>query len=148
MPLYPVFALVMSYGIAASGEAAVAWLRRLLWLAIGINIVLAAADYVYLERSRNGDQRAVARLITERVGDAPLYAADATSAGLSLAAEINTLRPGKPPLKRPPAGWQGFAITWEPPRDTGAENAEPLALGRQVRYLVCRGPVCPVPPKR
>jgi 4-amino-4-deoxy-L-arabinose transferase-like glycosyltransferase len=148
MPLYPVFALVMSHGITASGEAAVELLRRLLWLTIGINIVVAAADYAYWERSKNGDHRAVARLIIDRVGDAPLYAADRTAAGLSLAAEINTLRPGKPPLKRPPADWQGFAIAWNPPRGAGAESAEPLALGRQVRYLLCRGPVCPAAPQR
>jgi 4-amino-4-deoxy-L-arabinose transferase-like glycosyltransferase len=148
MPLYPVFALVISHGIAGSGEWAVALLRRLLWLAIGVNIVVAAVDYAYWERAKNGDQRAAANVIVARAGDAPLYAADDTAGGLSLSAEVNTLRPGKPPLRRPPADWQGFAIAWKPSQVAGVEIAEQLVLGRQVRYLLCRGPVCAAAPKR
>lgn len=149
MPLYPVFALVMSHGIAGSGEWTVELLRRLLWLTIGINIVVAAVDYAYWVRSKNGDQGTAARIIINRAGDSSsLYAADDTAGGLSLAAEVNTLRPTKPPLKRPPADWQGFAIAWKPAHGAGVEVAEPLVLGKQVRYLLCRGPVCPAAPKR
>lgn len=147
MPLYPMFALAMSNGIAGSGKATVEVTYRALWLTVFAAVVLAVANYAYLDRARKGDPYAMALSIIEKVGDAPFYARDTTSVGLGLVAEVNTLRSGKSPLRYPPSGWQGFALVKDPETSAGDKIAERLNLGNQVRYLVCRGTVCPADTK-
>ena len=143
MPLYPMFALVMSNGIAGSAKTMVQVTHWLLWLTVCATVVLAAANYAYLDRTRKGDQYTMALSIIEKVGDAPLYARDTSAAGLGLAAEVNTLRAGKPPLRQPPIGWQGFALVEAAETSAGDKIVERLNIGKQVRYLVCRGNDCP-----
>lgn len=142
MPLYPIFALVMSHGIAGSGAWFVAALQRLLLLMVGVNVIVGVVGFPLYEQAARGDYRAAARMIIERANGAPIYAADSSSVGLSIVAEINTLRHEAPPLTLPPHDWQGFLIAQDARPNEPIESAERLVLGRRHLYLLCRDADC------
>lgn len=141
MPLYPFMALVMASLVTCAGE----WFRQVSLKALIAAIVIAYAVGIVgfpLYRSIfRGDYRAMATQIIERAAGAPIYSIDDTAFGLSIVANINTLRgPVKPVTRRATSG-PGFTISDKPDRTMG-HVVMTLKSGRQTRYLLCDPTVC------
>jgi hypothetical protein len=92
----------------------------------------------------------LARMILAQVGEQPIYANDVTAVGLSLVANLNTMRPSRPPITSPPPNFlSGYVLVRDVDPNLGdvsvtfsvGRNAD----GRRTRYLLCRGPACSRP---
>jgi hypothetical protein len=89
-------------------------------------------------------------MILVHVGEQPIYANDVTAVGLSLVANLNTMRPSRPPITSPPLNFSsGYVLAREVDPNVGdisltfsvGRNAD----GKRTRYLLCRGPACAQP---
>jgi hypothetical protein len=86
-------------------------------------------------------------MILAQVGEQPIYANDVTAVGLSLVANLNTLRPSRPPITSPPPNLSsGYVLAREVDPNVGGTNLTfsvgRNADGKRTRYLLCRGPAC------
>jgi hypothetical protein len=145
MPIYPLFALVMAVIVLRSGAAITRLNAKALIATVGIAYVTALLGFPLYERYVRGSYVQAAQAILARVGDAPLYAVDTSSVGVSIVANLNVLRAPKLPISQPPPVWaSGFVLADELDESIG-RIAAPVAVGRHTRYLLCRGGVCDGP---
>lgn len=142
MPIYPLFALVMSFVILRASPIVAQTTVRALAGIVAIAYIATLAGFPLYERFMRGNYAEAAQMILARVGDHPLFVIDHSSAGASITANLNVMRAPKLPLTRPPDPWiSGFAIALTPDDKIG-RVADTIVLGSRVRYLLCRGEAC------
>ena len=150
LPTFPLFALVMAYCIVASGKPLSNVMARLLVANIAIGLVGSLVAIPLYQRYVRGNYAELARMIQAHVGEQPIYANDVTTVGLSLVANLNTMRPSRPPITSPPPNFSsGYVLAREVDPNLGnlsltfsvGRNAD----GNRTRYLLCRGPACSQP---
>ncbi len=141
MPLYPLFALVLAWPIWQAGERAINTTRRWLMLMIALQWALTLAIFPYYQKHFRGENYyTTAQDILSVAADEPLYATDASAAGMSVVAYIDGMRHPKPALKAPPEQWEnGFLISYE---NSAGKLYREYKLGGDRMYLLCRGKAC------
>ncbi len=143
MPLYPLFALLMAYVVLNSGKAMIGLGAKALIATVGVAYVAALAGFPLYEHFIRGNYDNAAQAIIARAGGFPIFAMDDSSVGLSIVADINTLRASQPPVTRPPAGFASGVVLSLRPDPTVGQVAVTFTVGRnRTRYLLCRGEAC------
>lgn len=143
MPLYPLFALTLAWPIWQAGERAVALTCRWLTGMLVLQWALTLAIFPYYQQNFRGENYyQTAQDILRVAGDAPLYASDASAAGMSVVAYIDSAIHPRPALMAPPASWQnGYVIAYQAAPELGAIYRQ-YKLGGDQMYLLCRGTAC------
>ncbi len=150
LPTFPFFALIMAYFIVLSGKLLSNVMARLLVANIAIGLVGSLIAIPLYQRYVRGNYAELAHMILTHVGEQPIYANDVTAVGLSLVANLNTIRPSRPPIISPPPNFSsGYVLAREVDPSLGnlsltfsvGRNAD----GKRTRYLLCRGPACSQP---
>ena len=150
LPTFPFFALVMAYVIVLSGKFLSNMMTKLLVANIAIGLVGSLIAIPLYQRYVRGNYAELARMILAHVGEEPIYANDVTTVGLSLVANLNTMRPSRIPIIWPPQNFSsGYVLAREVDPSLGeisltfsvGRNAD----GKRTRYLLCRGPACSQP---
>ena len=150
LPTFPLIALIMAYCIVLSGKSLSNVMARLLIANIAIGLVGSLVAIPLYQRYVRGNYAELARMILAHVGEQPIYANDVTAVGLSLVANLNTMRPSRPPITSPPLNFSsGYVLAREVDPNLGnlsltfsvGRNAD----GKRTRYLLCRGPACAQP---
>jgi len=121
------------------------WLIAMLLLGVAFRVFA----FPYYQKVYRGESYAqIAREIVERYGDQPLYVTNVASAGLSVAAEIDTLRFGKQPaLVWPPADFIDGIVIAHAPDDVEGKLLREIRYNGDTIYLICRGSACVVEQK-
>lgn len=143
MPLYPLFALTLAWPIWQAGARAVSlacrWLTGMIVLQWALTLVIFP---YYQQHFRGENYYTTAQDILREAGDAPLYATDASAAGMSVVAYIDSMTHPRPALKTPPEHWEnGFVIAYEPTPELGTLYKQ-YKLGGDYMFLLCRGAAC------
>lgn len=143
MPLYPLFALTIAWPIWHAGKRAVGlscrWLAGMIVLQWALMLVIFP---YYQQHFRGANYYTTAQQILHVAGDAPLYATDASAAGMSVVAYIDSMTHPRPTLKAPPERWEnGFLISYENEPELGALYRK-YKLGGDYLFLLCRGTAC------
>jgi 4-amino-4-deoxy-L-arabinose transferase-like glycosyltransferase len=147
MPLYPLFALVMTYVVLNSGRVIIDFAVKALILTVGVAYVSSSVGLPLYEHYKRGSYDNAAQAIATRAGEFPIFATDDTAIGLSIVADLNRRRAPKAPITTPPAQFaSGFILAKAPnaiigPVDTTLDMGR-NANGRRTRYLLCRGDAC------
>jgi len=150
LPTFPFFALVMAYVIFLSGKFLSDMMTKLLVANIAIGLVGSLVAIPLYQRYVRGNYAELARMIQAHVGEEAIYANDVTAVGLSLVANLNTIRPSRPPITSPPPNFSsGYVLAREVDPNFGdvsltfsvGRNAD----GKRTRYLLCRGSACTQP---
>lgn len=143
MPLYPLFALTIAWPIWRAGERAVSLACR--WLAgmIALQWALTLVIFPYYQQHFRGENYYTTALhIIREAGDAPLYATDASAAGMSVVAYIDSMTHPRRALQAPPEHWEnGFLISYENTPELGALYRK-YKMGGDYLFLLCRGTAC------
>jgi 4-amino-4-deoxy-L-arabinose transferase-like glycosyltransferase len=147
LPTFPFFALVMAYVIVLSGKFLSNTMAKLLVANIAIGLVGSLIAIPLYQHYVRGNYAELARMILAHVGEQPIYANDVTAVGLSLVANLNTMRPSRPPITSPPPNFSsGYVLAREVDPNVGDTNLTfsvgRNADGKRTRYLLCRGPIC------
>jgi 4-amino-4-deoxy-L-arabinose transferase-like glycosyltransferase len=145
MPIYPLFALVMTAIVLRAGAAVAGLTVKALIATVGIAYVIALFGFPLYERYVRGSYAQAAQEILARVGDAPLYALDTSSVGASVVANLNVLRMPELPIREPPPAWSSGFVLASGPDEAVGQIAALVTIGRQTRYLLCRGAACDRP---
>ena len=147
LPTFPFFALITAYFIVLSGKLLSNVMARLLVANIAIGLVGSLIAIPLYQRYVRGNHAELAHMILAHVGEQPIYANDVTAVGLSLVANLNTMRPSRAPITSPPPNFSsGYVLAREVDPNLGnpsltfcvGRNAD----GKRTRYLLCRGPAC------
>ena len=126
------------------------FLQRSRSIDIAIGLVGSLVAIPLYQRYFRGNYAEIARMILAHVGEQPIYATDVTAVGSSLVANLNTMRPSRPPITSPPPNFSpGYVLAGEVEPNLGnlsltfsvGRNAD----GKRTRYLLCRGPACSQP---
>ena len=147
MPLYPLFALLMAYVVFNSGKLMIDLCAKALIATVIVAYLAALIGFPLYEHFIRGSYDNAAQAIIARAANFPLYAADSTSVGLSIVADINTRRRQAPPVTGPPAEFSsGFVLSLHPDPAIGQIDTT-FAVGHnpngsRTRYLLCRGSAC------
>jgi hypothetical protein len=147
MPLYPLFALLMAYIVLKSGPLIIDFCCKALIATVGVAYVAALVGFPLYEHYIRGNYAKAAQAIVARAGSFPLFAADFSSVGQCIVANLNAQRAPTPPVTTPPAQFaSGFVLTDRPDPSIG-QVAMTFGLGRnadgkRTRYLLCRGDAC------
>jgi 4-amino-4-deoxy-L-arabinose transferase-like glycosyltransferase len=150
MPLYPLFAMIMTFVVYNSGKALQGIAAKALMATIGIAYIVSLVGFPLYERYVRGSYADAARMIIAQIGDEPIYAIDHSSTGLSIAANLNVLRAPAAPITRPPPDFaSGYVLALRPDIDIGETDLS-FEVGRnrngqRTRYLLCRGAACSHP---
>ena len=141
MPLYPFIAIVCSYFIWHAGIRLRDWTFKGLVAVLILKYVISLVWLPYEYKVLKGDAYTLAQEIYARVGLTPLYAQDATSAGLRVVAELNQLRWPHAPIINDFYSADGFILT-DGLQPFQTELVEVYLLGKKRLYLWCRGFGC------
>jgi 4-amino-4-deoxy-L-arabinose transferase-like glycosyltransferase len=150
LPTFPFFALVMAHCIVRSEKSLSNVMARLLVANIAIGLIGSLVAIPLYQRYVRGNYAELARMILMHVGEQPIYANDVTAVGLSLVANLNTLRPSRSPITSPPPNFSsGYVLVHNLDPNLGEINLT-ISVGRnadgkRTRYLLCRGPACSQP---
>jgi 4-amino-4-deoxy-L-arabinose transferase-like glycosyltransferase len=140
MPLYPFIAFCLASKLATMTESTV---RTAVYCVAAIVVLkfvgLVAFPIVQMHR---GNAAAVAKSIVSITGSERIYTDDSTSAGLSVAANIDSQRwPVTPLTSIPPRLLDGWIFTRTASRP-GTSVAWTGTLGKERMYLLCSGLEC------
>jgi 4-amino-4-deoxy-L-arabinose transferase-like glycosyltransferase len=143
MPLYPLFALSLAWPIWRAGEPAIALTCKALTGMIALQWALTLVIFPYYQHHFRGENYSTtATEILREAGQMPLYVTDASAAGMSVVAYIDSTIHPRPALKAPPTQWEnGFLISYENSPKLGTLYRE-YKLGGDHMYLLCRGTAC------
>ena len=143
MPLYPLFALALAWPIWQAGERAVKLTCRGLISMLVLQWALTLVIFPYYQQHFRGENYyTTAQEILREAGDMPLYATDASAAGMSVVAYIDATIHPRPALMAPPAHWEnGFVIAYEAAPELGTLYRQ-YKLGGDQMFLLCRGTAC------
>lgn len=147
LPLYPMAALAAALVLWRAGASAMTQCRR--WCAGVLVVKLVAFTLIfpwYQSHYRGENYALAARDILARSAGHPLYAFDASAAGLSVIAYIDAFRQPAPPILQPPVPLvDGFVVAHVPDPALGRVfKRYPLAA--DVVYLMCKGAACEAAP--
>jgi uncharacterized membrane protein YeaQ/YmgE (transglycosylase-associated protein family) len=150
LPTFPFFALVMAYCTVLSGQFLSNVMARLLVANIAIGLVGSLVAIPLYQHYVRGNYAELARMILAQVGEQPIYANDVTAVGSSLVANLNTMRPSRPPITSPPLNFSSGYVLVHDADPTLGEISLTISVGRnadgrRTRYLLCRGPACSQP---
>lgn len=141
LPIYPFLALPAAFLVVRHPGS----LRVRHWL-VGMLItgmLMHLFAFPYYQRVVRGENyREMAQEIIEKYGSYPLYASNDSSVGLSIVANINSLRQGKPALVRPPAEFENGIVIAYTPDDVPGTLLRMLSNDNDAVYLICRGEAC------
>lgn len=142
MPLYPLFALTIAWPIWCAGERAVSTASRWFIGMIALQWALTLVIFPYYQQHFRGENYyTTAQNIMRETGDLPLYATDASAAGMSVVAYIDSMNT-RPALMAPPEHWQnGYVISYQASPELGTVYRQ-YKLGGDTMYLLCRGTAC------
>jgi len=141
LPLYPFIAFVLAGRLATLNERTVRIAVYCVAAVIGLKFVALVA-FPIIQTKQHGDAAAAAKSIVAITGSDPIYTDDPSSAGLSVAGNIDSQRWPASPITWIPAemadGWlftrtanrPGTAVAW-----TGV-------LGKERMYLLCSVRAC------
>jgi hypothetical protein len=142
MPLYPLAALALAAAIWQFGERPRAIATRWFVAAVVLRYAIGLWIFPWYQQHYRGDYAGTAVEIAATTRGHPLYATDVSATGLSVTAELDTLRYPEPYLHWPPAQWSdGFVLSYTPNADLGEVSAS-YPLGGNTLYLLCRGAAC------
>lgn len=143
MPLYPLFALTLAWPIWRAGERAVSLTCKGLVGMIALQWALTLAIFPYYQQHFRGENYyTTAQQILRAAGDMPLYVTDASAAGMSVTAYIDSMIHPRPALMAPPEHWEnGFLISYENAPELGTLYRQ-YKLGGDNMFLLCRGTAC------
>lgn len=142
MPLFPLMALIIAWMIWRAGELRMRTAVRWLAAAIVLKYVLALWVFPLYQEKYRGNYAATARDILEKTRGFPLYVTDVSASGLSVAANIDTLRYPDKPIRWPPAKWDnGYVLSYTANPELG-QVSHRYQLGGNELYLLCRGTAC------
>jgi hypothetical protein len=143
MPLYPLFALALAWPIWRAGERAVKLTCRCLIGMLVLQWALTLVIFPYYQHQFRGENYyTTAQEILREAGDMPLYATDASAAGMSVVAYIDASIHPRPALMAPPAHWEnGFVIAYEAAPELGTLYRQ-YKLGGDQMLLLCHGTAC------
>jgi len=142
MPLYPLISLLIAALIWRCGMRPVTMTLRWLAVVIAVNYVLGLWGFPWYEKHHRGDYAGTAKQITAATQGFPLYVTDVSSTGLSVAANLDTMRHPGPYVHWPPRQWDnGFVLSYTENEEIGNVHAV-YPLGRNKLYLLCRGTAC------
>ncbi len=142
MPLFPLITLIIAWMIWQSGELRMRTAVRWLAAAIVLKYVLALWVFPLYQEKYRGNYAATAQDILEKTQGFPLYVTDVSASGLSVAANIDTLRFPDKLIQWPPAAWDnGYVLSYTANPELG-QVSHRYPLGGNALYLLCRGAAC------
>ena len=142
MPLYPLIALILAYVIWQSGGRPVRIATSWLIAAIALKYVLGLWAFPAYQEKFRGNYAATAADIMNTTQGFPLYVTDVSATGLSVAANIDTLRYPDRPIQWPPQEWSnGFVLSYTANPELGRVSRR-YPLGGNELFLLCRGAAC------
>jgi 4-amino-4-deoxy-L-arabinose transferase-like glycosyltransferase len=143
LPIVPLCAIALAVALHGLGERHVRTTLKWLWAAIAVKLAFALVVFPWYQQSyRGANYAAAASDIIARSAGQPLYAANVSASGLSVAAHIDLARLPQPPLTFPPDEWRdGFVIGYGPDPALG-EVVVVYRLGGTHVALLCRGAPC------
>lgn len=141
LPIYPFIALVAAWLIVRNpGIIHVQkWIVGMLMLGSVMHLV---AFPWYQQAVRGESYVRMADEIVEKYGQYPLYVTDATSVGLSVAANIDSKYLGRPSLVWPPSDFTNGIVIARSPEDVPGKLLRELHGNRESVFLICRGAAC------
>lgn len=144
MPVLPLVAMVLATIGMRAGDRCVKGLVIAMWVVVGLKIVLMSAVFPwYQEKYRGANYAAAARDISGRIGDSPLYTADVSASGLSVAAYIDIGRmPAGPLLRFAPERWTDGWVMLKSADASAGRKAKTYVLAGDELHLYCRGSAC------
>jgi 4-amino-4-deoxy-L-arabinose transferase-like glycosyltransferase len=147
MPIYPLFAMIMSFVVLRSGKLIRGIAAKALMATIVVAYIASLVGFPLYERYVRGSYADAARMILDRIGNQPIYVTDFSSLSLSIVANLNVLRAPEPPISAPPQNFaSGYVLALEPNDDIGpvelAFGVGRNTSGGRTRYLLCRGAAC------
>jgi hypothetical protein len=137
----------MAYAVLNGGRLIADLSVKALIATVAVAYVAALACFPAYEHYFRGSYDRAAQAIIARAGGAPIFSIDNTSAGLSIAADINARRAPAPPMTHPPAGFASGVVLSSHPDPAIGQIEMTFAMGRdtdgtRMRYLLCRGDGC------
>jgi len=141
LPLYPFLVLPAAYlVIGQAGVFAVRrWMTGMLMLATVVNLLVYP---YYQQRVRGENYRQMALEIINKYGQYPLYASNVSSVGLSVVANIDSLRFNQPALIWPPSDFKEGIVIAHAPDDVPGTLLRKLQIKNDAVFLICRGVAC------
>jgi 4-amino-4-deoxy-L-arabinose transferase-like glycosyltransferase len=142
LPLYPLAALVIAYLLWPQSEARKRTVLCWLIAAIAFKYLLALWAFPAYQQKFRGDYAGVAAQIEALTKGSPLYTTDVSATGLSVTANIDTMRFPAQPLQWPPPEWSsGFVLSYTENPELGRLWRK-FQLGGNEIFLLCRGAAC------
>lgn len=141
-PLYPLIAWLLASRLAGDSDRLTRLAVYCIVAVVSLKFI-AIAIFPSIQTRQKGDAIAVARDIVAITGrNDPIYTDDPSSAGLSVAGNIDSYRwPARPLTWIPngiPDGWILSRITDR----SGAEVVRTVSLGKEKMFLLCSGKTC------
>ena len=143
LPVVPLCAALAAVAVHRLGERQVRTTLKWLWAVIAVKAVFALVAFPWYQQVyRGANYLAAATDIMARSAGYPLYAANVSASGLSVAAHIDIARLPRPPLTFPPGEWRdGFVVAYGPDSALG-QVVIVYRLGGTDVALLCRGAAC------
>ena len=140
MPIYPFFALFMSWVLWKEGRALTLKVVGA-FLAFKLLFMLFLFP-IYQHEYRGKNYLDAAREIAKETKGYPLYVTDVSASGLSVAGYLDALRWPRTPVAFPPERWDsGYVIAYDENPSIG-KTVKTYKLGGDSLYLLCRGNAC------
>ena len=141
LPIYPFLVLPAAYLVTQ--QAAVFAVKR--WT-IGMLIFATVVNFFvfpfYQQRVRGENYRQMAIEIIAKYGQYPLYASNVSSVGLSVVANIDSLRFNQPALIWPPSDFKEGIVIAHAPDDVPGTLLRKFQIKNDAVFLICRGTAC------
>jgi len=143
LPIYPLFALAFAGALWRTGEQGLKISLRWIGGFVGLKLVLFLVLFPWYQSHYRGENylKAAQEIMRETAGF-PLFVADVSSSGLSVAGYLDVLRLPQAPLVFPPEKWSsGYVISYAENPALG-KTFRTFKLGGDRLYLLCRGEAC------
>lgn len=141
LPIYPFLVLPAAYLVTqqAGVFAVKRWLIGTLLLASVVNLFVFP---YYQQRVRGENYRQMAMEIIDKYGQYPLYASNVSAVGLSVVANIDSLRFDQPALIWPPSDFKEGIVIAHAPDDVAGTLLRKFQIRNDAVFLICRGAAC------
>lgn len=110
---------------------------------LGIGLVARVLIFPYYQKMVRGENYLLmAKEIVAKYGNYPLYATNVTSVGLSVVANINSMRLDRPALILPPPDFKEGIVIAYTPNDVPGYLLKSIRINDDSISLICRGSAC------
>ncbi len=143
LPIYPLFALAFAGVLWRIGGQALKISLRWIGGFLALKLVFFLILFPWYQSHYRGENylKAAQEIMRETAGF-PLFVADVSSSGLSVAGYLDVLRLPQAPLVFPPAKWDsGYVISYTENPALG-KTFRTFKLGGDRLFLLCRGEAC------